>query len=697
MSIRHFLSCGTALSATLVTIAAAQAAGSGTSLDTVIVTGERIGTSLEESVSSGALGSRKILDTPFSITVIDDAEIQRRQVNSVAQLFVNDSSIFSSAPSATTNWWATQIRGIGVRNFYVDDVPFMMSWGGEMPLEPMERVDALKGLTGFMYGFGAPGGAISYRTRQPTAETTASTSLQYRSSSVFNGQVDAGGRVGSDDQFGYRANLVGEYGEAYNSADVNRGLASLALDYRITDGLQWFATAMYQYSKLENEPLHFYLDTFQGAALPSTTDDYEKLIVRGSFYETDTFVGSTGIKWQINDAWRSSLTGGYAEQDHRSNRAFADLLNEAGDYDGWIYNFAQRSGFYIAQALAEGTVVTGPVRHELVFGASYERELTQPSLAYTFENEFAGNIYQQQTYTVDDVHPALASFSRDDRQLAVFVSDTLHFGDHWQAMAGVRYTDYEVVDRDHNPAVDSSYQTEAYSPTYALIFKPTQQVSFYGSVVEAMEKGVRVGSTYANAGELLEPTISTQYEVGAKLELPRLSFTTAAFRVEQAARIDEIRDGLRYLTQDGLTVYDGIEATGSFSVTPNVRLGMGVTYLDAAIERVSPQNQAIEGHVPAGVQDWQAVASIDYRVPQVAGLSLFGNVRYYDDAYYDTGNRIVIPSRTLANVGLQYRTEVAGRRMVVTGTLNNLFNDLHWEMNSFGEDRNAALGVQVYW
>lgn len=71
-------------------------------LDTVIVHGTRIGTSLETTATNGALGDKKLLDTPYAVTVVDADEISRRQVNSVAQLFINDPSISSASPAATT-------------------------------------------------------------------------------------------------------------------------------------------------------------------------------------------------------------------------------------------------------------------------------------------------------------------------------------------------------------------------------------------------------------------------------------------------------------------------------------------------------------------------------------------------------------------------------------------------------------------
>jgi len=112
----------------------------------IIVTGLKSDEGQNKVSEGGALGSKALLDTPYSVTVVDADDIARRQANSIAQIFANDPSVYSSAPSGSTNWWGTQIRGMGVCNYYIDDVPLLLHWGGDFPLEPIESVIAPKGL-----------------------------------------------------------------------------------------------------------------------------------------------------------------------------------------------------------------------------------------------------------------------------------------------------------------------------------------------------------------------------------------------------------------------------------------------------------------------------------------------------------------------------------------------------------------------
>src|SRR5690606_20047227 len=120
-----------------------------------------------------------------------------------------------------------------------------------------------------------------------------------------------------------------------------------------------------------------------------------------------------------------------------------------------------------------------------------------------------------------------------------------------------------------------------------LIVKPAPYVSLYGSYVESLEPGSRVTGEYANFGAVLKATVSKQYEFGVKYEHQGLSFTGAAFRVERANTMDQFVDGERYLTQDGMTLYKGIEASLSYRVSKDLKLGIGAIHLDPSIREVS--------------------------------------------------------------------------------------------------------------
>ena len=676
--------------------------GAARELDTIHVEGQRVGLNLDQESGVGVLGSKRLLDTPFSVTVVDEQDINRRGATTLGQVFINDPSVFAAEPSASTNWWGTQIRGIGVLNHYVDGVPMLMEWGGEFPLEAVESVQALKGLGGFMYGFGSPGGIICYRLKRPTDAPLIATTLGYRNDGAYALRVDASERVNGPDSLGLRVNAATEQGDAYNGAGIDRTLLSLAVDKPIGDALRWHAEVVHEDSRLEHEPLYFYWDRYEGTRLPKPTYDYDNVIVRNGYYQSETLHATTGLEWRLGDAWRVDLTIGSSRREHYSNKMFADLLNESGDYAGNVYNFAGDLRNSMGQLLVTGEVTTGALRHELVFGAISQRKWERWGRDSYWSNDFDGNLYRRLDFLSTHVPDfGFGPVSYDERQKSLFISDTMHLGDHWQAILGVRHVDYEQKDKDGDPGSDSRYTTSALTPTFALVYKPVDALSLYGSYVESLEAAGRVAMDaeppYANAGETLEPTTSKQIEIGAKYQAGRFGFTAAAFRVERAAQVDQWRGEARYRVQDGLTLYRGLEAIGSFGVTHDLDLGLGFLWLDASLEDLSPENAALRGNRPAGSSRRQIVANFEYRPSSVSGLSLHGNVRHSGDQYYEDANRVLIPGRTLASVGLQYRTQIGGRMATVTANVNNLFNRRYWNLDTLGEARNGSLALRIDW
>ncbi|MFC3658183.1 TonB-dependent receptor plug domain-containing protein [Xanthomonas hyacinthi] len=89
--------------------AAAAAERKTTDLDAIRVSAERV------DVPAGALGERPARDTPFSITRIDAEDLQARQVNSLAQMFMTDPSVSGNVGAYNSSWYTTiQVRGLPV-------------------------------------------------------------------------------------------------------------------------------------------------------------------------------------------------------------------------------------------------------------------------------------------------------------------------------------------------------------------------------------------------------------------------------------------------------------------------------------------------------------------------------------------------------------------------------------------------------
>jgi iron complex outermembrane receptor protein len=658
---------------------------------------------LANKSTSGALGEKSVLDTPFSVTVVDSNDIVERGAKSIGQIFFNDPSVYTPTNSSSTDWWGTQIRGLGVRNYYIDDIPVLLYWGGDFPTEVVESVTALKGLTGFMYGFGEPGGALSYRLKRPTKTPETSVSLEWRNPRLMTFHVDTSHNI--DDELALRANLAAEKGTAYNAAEIDRVVGSLAVDKQFGASLKWSSTVVFEDSKTTGEPIQLYLDAYDaagsGGRLPKVVYDYDKLNVDNAYYKTKTLMASTGVDWRFADQWNLKAQVGFSRKDHRSNKAFANLLNEAGDYSGAMYNFAGRLDNLFAQAMLQGTVATGSVKHELVAGLGQQGSKERWASEWYWSPDFNGNLYETQTFTTTRTPDFnLLPVSAETVQRYAFLSDTLHLNAQWQAIAGLRFTHYEMKDLDGNPSVDSAYKISKASPTLALIYKPDVSTSVYGSYVEGLEPGTRVAPPYANAGDILGATVSKQAEVGVKHQSGALDYGAAIFRIQRANQVDALRGTDRYLTQDGLVLYQGAELSGAYQFTRNLNLGLGAIYLDATLDKVSVDNAALQGNTPANAPKWQVVGNAQYKVPGVDGLKVHGAVRYFGAAFASDNNQLTVPGRTIANAGFSWDFRAAGQDLTLIGNLNNVFNRKYWASGGWsegnlGEARNLAVTLRA--
>ncbi|MPW42845.1 TonB-dependent receptor [Acinetobacter guerrae] len=647
----------------------------------------------------GVLGNKSVIDTPYSITTKTAEEIETRQTNSLGKIFVGDPSIVTQVNSYSSGWSTpVSIRGldIDVSNGYKVNGYSVSAWGGEFPIEVVESVSALKGLSGFMYGFSAPGGIINYQTKQPTDETLLTTKIGYRSAGILSAQLDAGGRVGEDKQLGYRFNIVKEKGETYNGSDADNTVTSLALDYRILPNLLWKGEIIYQDRHLDNEASMFMFNLPDGAQLPKPIDGGDKYIVKGAFYTIHSALAQTGLYWQINDDWKAEVTQARTRNRNMVNKTFAYILNEQGDYSINQYQLGGDVVKDTSQVMVTGQFDTGPIQHELVFGGSFQKRTERDADSNWEANVGSGNIYQPQTTYYNKPISFTQTPIGDTYQKEVFASDTIHLSEQWQAIIAGRYINYNNQ--------DNNYQKEVVTPTYALIYKPMENWSFYASYVEALEEGQKVpqvdnnGTKYENADDFLNPTISKQYEVGTKYQQDRWFASAALYRLEKMATIDETMNDKLYKTQNGETVYQGFELMGGYRFTPDLSVNAGINLNDPSIEKISSSDTTVQkGNRPAGASKIQAVVQTDWNIPYVEGLSVHGDVRHFGDVFHSDENTLKLPDYTLVNIGGGYETRISNKPVTFRADINNLFNKKYWMNSGAGEPITFVLSAKVDW
>ncbi|MDR6858142.1 TonB-dependent receptor [Variovorax guangxiensis] len=679
---------------------AQEATGKEAALPTVTVTAESQDPKpqhLDARVNGGALGARTQLDTPFSTTVVKSEDLAERQVSKLGDVFALDASV--SDNSGAYSAWASYltVRGLPLdwQNAYrIDGKPFL-SYAITLPYEHFEQIELLKGSSGFMYGFGSPGGIVNYVTKKPTEQPVRSIDVGYKSDSVWSEHVDLGGRFGADDRFGYRLNATHEEGKTFNDGGIRRDSVSLALDARLTRDLSWNFDTLYQKRVSTDQTPSIYTGGYVGTRLPSVVrSDNQDLVGGGQHLTTDLKFYSTGLQYKLSPDWTLSASYSHSSSTRSRNEGILFLQDASGNYDDYRSDSREGHRFDQWQAMAEGRLRTGAIEHQLTLGASWQKQINDYSSNDIYQLIGTGNIFGRNTNGYASATDFSLYRNSDITQRAVFASDTVKLSEQWSVLAGLRNTDYQQNGYGIAGDRTSEYaKNGVVTPTLALMFKPAPDTTLYTSYVESLEPGSTVGNLYANDGELLKPLKSKQYELGIKTDRERWSGTAALFRIERGA---EYANSANVLVQDGQAIYQGLELAASTRLGSQWQIGGNLMFLDSAYRRGSSN----VGNRVAGAPNFVATAQVSYAVPQVPGLKLSADAKYTSGTMLDASNQLKLPGYAIANIGASYATRIGGHDTTFRFAVNNLTNKRYWEFQydnyiKPGDPRTFSVSAKV--
>ncbi|MFJ2995369.1 TonB-dependent siderophore receptor [Pandoraea sp. NPDC087047] len=647
-------------------------------LPAVTVTGAADPLYREENANLGALGDKSLRDTPYSVDVVTRELMDNQQATSLVQALKNDASV--SITSNNIGGLASQIavRGIPLDLLYGRKIDGMniFGWSGDLPLEHFEQIQLLKGAGGFLYGFAQPGGIVNFISKRPTETPTRSVFSSVTDSGQLLLGGDLGGRFGPDDRFGYRAVLVGEDGNSYvdDRGRIRRGSASLALDWRILPNLVWSADFLGMDRTVKGSSGWGLFPNASGtdsdytvaqppAAIPGNKPIYSPF----TSYQTRAKVWGTALDWGISDDWKARFAyrGSTMDRIYLNGSIFA---NAAGDYTEDQYGGTDMFKTDDVMALVQGKVKTWAITHDLAFGASYGRTRSFTSSVFNFATLGSGNLANPGNFDNPNLTAESANTPNSyTSQRALFVSDTMHVGEHLDLVVGVR--------RNNIKDTINHYDQSATTPTGAIIVKPTNWLSVYTSYVESLEQGSTAPLQAVNANQVFPPLKSKQYEVGVKADRDSWSANAALFRIKRGLTYTT-SEGL--FTQDGEARYDGLELGGKVRVTPQWMVGATVLFLNTRNENTAAN---ISGKRVDGTPKQQAALYTEYRLWNT-GFTLTGGLQYYGSRPVDPANTVYLPSYTLLDAGVRYTTRLSGNRVTVRFNVDNLTNRAYWQTSA---------------
>lgn len=633
--------------------------------------------------SLGLLGTNNVMDIPFSTLNYTSLQIDESQAYTLTNVITRDASV--RATTSTEGFGENfQIRGfaVGSGDMSLNGLYGLLS-SSHIPMAIVERVELLKGPGTLMRGIppnGSIGGSANIVTKRAGNTPLTQLTLGYRNDANIGAKVDVGRRFGDDEAWGVRFNGVLRDGEAtVENGNQQLGLGALAIDYR-GDQLSWSLDAIYQ---------NYDLDSFRGQIrfapgithIPDAPDGDITIYPGAGLTQRDETI-ATRLEYDLNDHVTTHVAMGYRDSKIRQtfpmsvdagtgNRKGADANGDFAVkntyYDSYTKTFSSNAGI-------RARFQTGAVGHTLSLGLSH---LTQE----------AGNAFSEGSVIVPSniYHPSPlppnATVRKDTAKAAettlnsVALSDTLAFlDDRLLVTLGLRHQNVEVTGYSTTTGKKTShYDASAVSPAAGVVFKPWDNVSIYGNYTEGLTRGTIVGPAYANAGEVLEPYKSTQYEMGVKVDWERIITTVAIYQLSHPSARANANNIYGY---SGEQRNRGLELSAYGVLRPGLRLMASASFIHAELKNTG--NPAIEGNRAAGVPEAVYRLGLDWDLPWMPQITLSGRVNHISDMYANDTNTLTLPSVTTLGAGAAYRATIADKPVVFRLNVSNLTDENYW-------------------
>ncbi|WP_256702845.1 TonB-dependent siderophore receptor [Burkholderia ubonensis] len=666
------------------------AAGTAT-LDTISVRSSRPSLYAVPDVNVGALGSKDPKDLPLSVASYSAELIEAQRARTLMDVLKNDPSVQNTAVGGAMD-------NISIRGFPVDWTNTMRRDGMpvapyyDLPLENVERVDVLKGPSGFLYGVNSPGGTVNYVLKRPTRDRFTTVTGEVRSYDGYYGAVDTGGPIG-DGQFGYRFNVAGEkVGNFGHSGDLRRTFVSGAIDWAISPRALLRLNFDYQNKHLAAQPV---IGTQPDGSLPPQFDPRTLLGQPWLQYRTNTLNIGGQFDFRLTDNW--TFTTQIAQSYNNRDAAFPDIYSVAANGDilsGDIYLSPNQSFRVLStNTFVTGKFNTGPLAHQFVTGVSTRNYDSQQG-GFGVMPITVGNIFNP-VYSPAQTTTFPGKTATKNFQPSVFISDLIDIGSHWSVMLGLRHVRY----RDDSYAASgaqSHYETSVNVPSAGLIFKPLPSLSTYVSYSEGFEQGGVAPYNTRNAGQNLAPVKSKQYEAGVKADVGSdLTVNAAVFRIEKTL---QYVNAANYFVQAGKQRHTGVELTANGRVTRDLSIVAGAAYLHT--QQDDTGDPATNGKRAANVPTFQASAFLDYRIAAVHGLNVDAGVYYVGRRPLDAANTVSLPGYVRFDAGARYQTRIGDHTTIFRAGVQNLTDKRYWAAANYnsvwpGQPRTFFLSAQV--
>lgn len=665
-------------------------------LQEIIVSAPRRGYKVDAVTQVGPFAGLALQDTPYSLNVTAGELIENRGAHTVSGALQTNPTVATLMESSGYS----SLSRVMIRGFTAADQGDLRDGMVDrsfsfVPLENVDRIEVYNGLSSFLYGFGAVGGTINYVSKLPSASPAAEITVGEYGGGIDYGQIAVTGPLDPDKRLSGRLDLYREDGDTtIDRGSQNRTLISGALNYQLAPETRIGLDFWHQDYTVVGLQTYFQPLSIRGIAqIPSAIDPTRQYGQDWTHNQSEKNLVGGSFESRLNDVFKVRMAYRYGDMWRRYNYVDAQFTNSAGAYSE-IYVDTPQQGerTHAGYALVDAEFATGPVQHTLTFGytgAYYYYQRGVDLRATLGPSSLAAPVsYAPPFHAVLDAVTTSQTQQFDN----FLIGDRIVFDPSWSMLVGVNYARLTQGASGINTGISTaSFSQDAASPSASLIYKPLSGLSLYATYMQGLVQGGtapasftfnNVTRTVGNANQILAPSVSEQYEVGAKANIGGMFLTAALFRID---KVNEETDPADYVyKQDGREVHEGLEFTATGKLTDRLTAIGGFTLMRARIDSATAA-PATNGKIPINVPEREGRAYLEYLIPGTDALAASFGVNYYGSRPVDSLNTGFLPSATTFDLGARYQTVLFGRETTLNVHVDNLFDKAYWSYYRTGD------------
>ncbi|WP_282146349.1 TonB-dependent siderophore receptor [Alteromonas stellipolaris] len=661
--------------------------------------------------STATKSSLRPIDSPVSISVIDQELLQLRQAQTVSEALRYSSGVTTESRPTITIFDQFTIRGFDTYQTFYDGLPLLSnnSWNLYPQVDSFatESLEILKGPASSLYGLVPPGGMVNQVAKYPKDEDETLVRAAVGSDNLFELGVDTTGQL--TDNARYRLVALGRKQEGFQDTTENeRYTIAPSVTIDLTKATELTLSAYYQ-----DDP-----EMVPSTPLPGVGTLYE-----APYGKLDASVYAGDENW--NSYSREVLMLGY-KVNHEFNNDWsvlqkfrytdADALQQNSYHSGEPTDgiYLTRSAYLTDEEIdgvtvdtqLAGFVQTGDVAHNLLFGLDYQN--SDSTVAYRDTLTTGTPVLDLSNIDNDlfDVSSLPLDFYQEDHvidieQIGFYLQDEIRI-DNFTFLLNGRYDQFESTDVAANEYAGFPYGSTTeidqneFSGRVAAMYTFDSGWRMYANYSESFEP---VSGTDSVTGEAFKPTSADQIEVGTKYISGdgATTFTGAYFVLTKQNVVVNTSDFAQY-TQNGEVESKGVELELNTRVTNALSLQANATFLDMEVTEDTLDPDVV-GKTPVWVAEESASVWANYFFDDALdGLMLGAGVRYVGETQADKYNTDTVPSYTLVDAVLSY--DMPQYDLKLTGSVSNLTDKEYvgacYDTNNcwYGAQRRFEIGIE---